>query len=242
MEIALTAAVAALAATTQAFTGLGFALVLGPVVFALLDPPEAIFTLSVLGVAVNALILLRRSEPRRIDREELVPILVFAVPGAAAGVVVLDALPKPALQVAVGVTVVIAVIVRLRARPDPVTGPPHAASRPALGLATGLLSTTTGVNGPPLALWFLHRGLAPQVMRDTIVAIFLVAGLLTLAAVAPLRPDLDLALLAAGLAAVVAGHALGTRAFRGLDPERYAPIVLGMVLVTGIASAIAGLV
>jgi hypothetical protein len=46
--------------------------------------------------------------------------------------------------------------------------------------------------------------------------------------------------LAAGLVAVVAGHAAGHRAFARIDGERYEPLVLALVVIAGLASAVAG--
>ena len=65
------AALAALAgAFVQSATGFGFALVLSPALFAVLDPVEAVATLLVLGLALNVLVLFeadggaRRLAPR----------------------------------------------------------------------------------------------------------------------------------------------------------------------------------
>ncbi len=46
--------------------------------------------------------------------------------------------------------------------------------------------------------------------------------------------------LAGGMAAVVAGHAAGHRAFARLDGERYEPLVLALVSAAGLASIVAG--
>ena len=55
--VALLAAVALVAAVVQASTGLGFALVLSPAVFALLEPESAVVAITVLGLALNGLVL-----------------------------------------------------------------------------------------------------------------------------------------------------------------------------------------
>ena len=53
----LLAAVALVAAVVQASTGLGFALILSPAVFALLEPESAVVAITVLGLALNGLVL-----------------------------------------------------------------------------------------------------------------------------------------------------------------------------------------
>ena len=230
----------------QAATGLGFALVLGPAVFALLEPESAIVAITVLGLALNGLVLFAERRRPRVAWSEVGPILAAAVPGAVAGVLVLRALPKSTLQVAVGVAVVAAAALRARARARevaPTAGDPRA--RLALGFATGTLTTSAGVNGPPIALWLAHRGLGPSDMRDSLSAAFLglcvIGGLVLAPVLATAGAEIDWLALAVGLVCVVAGHAVGRRAFARLDGARYEPLLLVLVTAAGFASIAAGL-
>ena len=247
MTVAFVAAVALVAAVVQAATGLGFALVLGPAVFALLEPESAIVAVTVLGLALNGLVLFAERRRPRVAWEEVGPILAAAVPGAVCGVFVLRALPKATLQVAVGVAVVLAAVLRARARARAVA--PTAGDqrrRLALGLVSGTLTTSAGVNGPPIALWLAHRGLGPSEMRDSLSAAFFGLGLIGGVVLAPILAvagaDVDWPALAVGLTCVVAGHAVGQRAFARLDGERYEPILLVLVTLAGVASVVAGLI
>jgi uncharacterized protein len=243
---ALVAAVALVAAIVQSSTGLGFALVLGPALFALLEPSDAVLALTILGFALNGLVLFAERRPRRIAWEEVNPILVAAVPGALCGVIVLRALPKPWLQIAVGVAVIGAAALRARSRLDAAAeataGDPRA--RVALGFATGALTTSAGINGPPMALWFTHRGLGPAEVRDSLSAAFLGLCVISVVVLAPVLAtageDIDWAALGAALVCVVAGHAVGRRAFARLDADRYEPLLLVIVTAAGAASVVAG--
>jgi uncharacterized membrane protein YfcA len=244
--VALVAVAALVAAVVQASTGLGFALVLGPAVFALLDPESAIVAITVLGLALNGLVLFAERRRPVVAWGEVGPILAAATPGAVSGVAVLRALPKAWLQVAVGVAVVGAAALRARARRDaaaPTPGDPRA--RLALGFATGTLTTSAGVNGPPIALWLTHRGLGPAGVRDSLSATFLGLGLIGAVVLAPVLAaagtEVDWAELAAALACVVAGHAVGRRAFARIDAARYEPLLLVVVTAAGAASIAAGL-
>jgi uncharacterized protein len=244
--VALVALAALTAAVVQASTGLGFALVLGPALFALLDPESAIVAVTVLGLALNGLVLFAEHRRPRVAWGEIRPILLAALPGALCGVIVLRALPKSALQVAVGAAVVVAAGLRAYARRRavaPSAGDPRA--RIALGFASGTLTTSAGINGPPLALWLTRRGLAPAEVRDSLSAAFLglgvIGGLVLTPVLAAAGHDVDWAPLAVALACVVAGHALGRRAFAALDAERYEPLVLAIVTAAGLASIAAGL-
>ena len=230
----------------QAATGLGFALVLGPAVFALLAPESAIVAITVLGLALNGLVLFAERRRPRVAWTEVGPILAAAVPGAVCGVLVLRALPKSTLQVAVGVAVVLAAVLRARARARevaPSAGDPR--GRLALGFASGTLTTSAGVNGPPIALWLAHRGLGPSDMRDSLSAAFLGLGVIGGVVLAPVLAtggaDIEWLALTVGLACVVVGHAIGRRAFARLDGARYEPLLLAVVTAAGLASIAGGL-
>jgi uncharacterized protein len=242
---ALVAAAALAAAVVQASTGLGFALVLGPALFALLEPESAIVALTVLGIALNLLVLFGERRRPAVAWGEVRPILAAAAPGALCGVLVLRALPKPWLQVTVGAAVIGAAALRARSRAEavaPTAGDPRA--RLALGFASGTLTTSAGINGPPMALWFTHRGLGPAEVRDSLSAAFLGLGLIGGVVLAPVLAtageDIEWPALAAGLVCVVAGHAVGRRAFARIDAERYEPLLLVLIVAAGAASVVAG--
>jgi hypothetical protein len=243
--VALLAGVALVAAIVQASTGLGFALVLSPAVFALLEPESAIVAITVLGLALNGLVLFAEGRRPLVAWSEVGPLLVAAVPGAVCGVFILRALPKSALQIAVGLAVIGAAALRARARREaaaPTPGDPRA--RLTLGFATGALSTSAGVNGPPIALWFAHRGLGPAQIRDSLSAAFLGLGLIAGVVLAPVLAtadvEIDWGALAAALVCVVIGHAVGRRAFARIDAARYEPLLLAIVVAAGLASVVAG--
>jgi uncharacterized protein len=231
VTLALLAAFAG--ALVQAATGIGFALVLAPALLAVLAPEAALPALGALGLLLSLLVLAERPPVRW---RPLVPVLLAAAPGALLGAVVLRAAPADALRCAVGVAVLGAVALRARGRPPRLRAP-----APAVGLAVGALTTSIGVNGPPLALHL--RDLAPAELRGTLAAAYLVLGVVGLAALAPLAldaaEDLRPGVAAAAAGAVVAGHALGRLVFTRLDARRFEGALLVVLAATGVA-AIAG--
>jgi uncharacterized membrane protein YfcA len=241
----MTAAVVGLAvvaaACVQSTTGLGFALVLSPVVFALLSPAAAIVTVTGLGLVLNLLVLLGERRRPRVAWREVLPILVAVAPGAVGGVILLRGLPKPALQLGVGVVLLAAVLVgRVRSTPprsDSVT------ARLAIGLTTGVLTTSAGVSGPPIALWLSRTRLTPSEIRDSLSATFLAIGLIACVALVPVvhRAHVHPALVAPAVVCVAGGHALGRRAFARVDTQRFEKLLRVVVLCAGAASIAAGI-
>jgi uncharacterized membrane protein YfcA len=220
---------------------MGFALVLTPVMFAFLSPVGAITAVTLLGLVLNVLVLFAERRRPRVAWAEVAPILIAVAPGTVCGVLVLRTLPKPVLQVVVGAAVIVAALARARAARA--TAPSDRASlRLAVGFATGALTTSAGVSGPPLALWLSRCRLAPAVLRDSLSAMFLAIGLIAILALLPVlgRAQLDPALLCIALGSVVAGHAFGRRAFTRLDTVRFEPLLLLVVSAAGAGSLVAG--
>lgn len=241
MDLALCAVAALAGACVQSAGGIGFALVLGPALFATAEPAEAVTALLVLGVALNVLVLAGERRVRHVRTGDLRPMLAAAVPGLVAGVLVLRVAPADALRVGLGVAVLAAVALQLRAS-EPRAVRPLAAY--PIGALAGTLTTSTSVNGPPLLLWLQGRGAGPAEIRDTLAASFLCLNLLGAVAVAALGHGdrtLGIASLAL-LPSVVAGHALGRRAFARLHPRVFR--IAGLVLagLAGVASVLTGLV
>jgi hypothetical protein len=230
------------AACLQSTTGMGFALVLTPVMLAFLSPVGAIATVTALGLVLNLLVLFAERRRPRIAWAEVGPIVAAVVPGTVCGVLVLRALPKPVLQIAVGLAVVGAALVRLRAARVAVA-PGSAPARLGVGFATGALTTSAGVSGPPVALWLSRRGLGSGELRDSLSALFFATGIIAALALLPVlgHAHLHPAVLPAALACVVAGHAIGSRAFARLQGRRFEPLLLAVIFAAGLASVVAGI-
>jgi uncharacterized protein len=214
-------------------------------------PPEAVGLLIVLSVEVNLLTLAtERRRPRPLGREAAV-LVVWAVPGAFAGVAVLRALDPVALQVAVSVGVVATLAARRlapRAQSPPARtrsseSPPGHAQRspatwaaPVAGFAAGGLTTSTSTAGPPLLVYLLGREVEPERVRDTLTVCFL--GLCAIGAVALLATGTGDAVPGATLLAltapvVAAGHLAGRPVFaRLVSGGRYEPVLTGVLLVS----------
>ena len=111
--MALAALAAFAGAAVQSATGMGFALVLSPALFAVMDPEEAVTAVLLLGAALCVLVLL---ESRRVAAYGLGRLLVPAVPGLLVGWSCSRSCRSEALQVGVGVAVIAAAAWQLRHR------------------------------------------------------------------------------------------------------------------------------
>jgi uncharacterized membrane protein YfcA len=227
-------------AAVQSAVGFGFALVSAPIVFAALGPREAVWSLTVLALLVNAVTLLaERRRPSPLARLA-VTVLAWSVPGMLAGALILEHADRVALQLALTVAVIATLAVRARSGAQRATTPAWAP--PAAGVATGVLATSLSTGGPPIVLLLLGRGHRPEAMRDTLTTIFLAQGALGLGALAVAgvgdRPGSGLLVLAAAaLLGQVAGRPLFARLAAG-GYERALTAVLVLSATIGLVAAI----
>ena len=243
----LAAAATLAGAAVQSATGFGFALVASPVLFAVLEPHEAVTVLALLGVLLSVLVV-ADAGPLAVRWRAIGPMLAAALPGLGLGLLLLELLPKAGLQLGVGLAVVVAALLQLRRRRVSASPEPAEAVAPGpaclAGVASGALTTSISVSGPPIVLWLEAEGLRPRELRASLAASFLVlnavgGALLVIAAGARAAPGAGLLLPLLGL--VAAGHALGAVAFQRLAGPVFRLVVLGLVLAAGAASAAAGL-
>jgi uncharacterized membrane protein YfcA len=212
----------------QGIVGFGANLLAAPVL-AILDTdliPGPIFVAAIV-LTVGGTV----REHDHIDRPVVGWASIGRLPGVVAGGVVLAAVSDTALQVLVGVTILVAVALSL-ARLDVAE---RRSTWVAAGAVSGFGATTAAIGGPPMALALQHRS-GPEV-RSTMSAFFTIGTLFTVPAIA-LAGRFGTAEMLAGLA-LAPGALVGFAASSGLRPlvdaGRLRPVVLVLSAVSGIA-------
>lgn len=235
---ALIGAVAAvLGATLQSATGFGFALLAAPLLVAVLGPRPAVSAIVILALIVTALTLAAERRRPRVDARETVVLVGWSVPGLLVGALLLGALPERGLKVLVAVVVLLGVGLRLLgASRQRGWSHPRAATA---ALTSGVLSTSTGIGGPPLVFHLLGRGLPRALMRDTLAVVWLAGGVLSAAALVAtgtfsLPPEFPYLVVA-----TLVGYVVGRRLFATLYGDRYERVVLGALTVTAVIALVA---
>src|SRR5581483_8404210 len=148
--LAVLALTTLVAAFIQGSTGIGFALILAPVL-ALLAPDLLPVCLLALMVPLNIYVAWR--ERGALDRRGAAWITAGRFLGMFGGLWLLEVVTTSRLHLLVGVVIVLAAVLTLLM---PVFEPGPRAFV-GVGVATGISETATGVGGPPLALVYQHQ-------------------------------------------------------------------------------------
>ena len=198
--MALAVAAGALA---QSVSGIGFALVCGPLLVVALGPADGVGLAVALSLLVNLAVLARSAR-----RASLRDALLLAVPALLATPLLVRALERAperlatSLAGAATVAGALALAVGLRWR--------RAAGRcgaVAAGLLSAAMNVVAGIGGPAVALYAANAGWPADAMRSTGQVYFLLLNVVALAALG--LPDVSGRLAAACLAALGVGLLAG---------------------------------
>jgi uncharacterized membrane protein YfcA len=230
------AGVVALAATAQGLSGFGFSLVSIPLLALVVPVKAAVVGGAMLGLLLSGSVVAR--DHRHVAWRTAGVLFVAALVGMPIGVWVIERVREQPLQVAIAL-IVLAFTGLLWRRVRLPTG--SVAAELGVGFASGVLSTSTGMSGPPLVIALQARGVTPSAFRATLAVVFLGGSAVSLVLFvrAGLVTHDAWRVAAAGIPGLAAGLILGEWWFRQVDHERFRSIVL-VLLVTSAALSLWG--
>jgi uncharacterized protein len=215
------------AAFIQGVTGLGFALMVAPII-GLIDAGLLPALPLLLMLPLNLFVAWR--EWRAVDLTGASVIMVGRLAGTGGGIWLLSAISATSLGLVVGISTIMAAAASLLV-------PSFEPSRRALlaaGAITGVTETATGIGGPPLALVYQHK--SPDVLRSTIAICFLLGELISLAVLLSLGRVQEQHIRAAGhlLPALILGMLLSSALHQRMRGSMVRTLVLAFAMVSGI--------
>jgi uncharacterized membrane protein YfcA len=231
LEVSATVLAAAFA---QGITGFGFALIAAPVLAVVMGPKESVVALSLIALPMTAWSSLCLRHAAR--RDVAIRMVLAASITAPAGVWLLSVLSDRVLRLVVGVvvlgltmTLIKGIRVSQRGRLIDLIG----------GGCAGILSTSTGTNGPPLVIALQLQDISGQRLRATLAWVFFASGIfsLVLLAAAGSVNVASLVTAGAGWPFAFAGRQLGERA-AGRLPPRWARVLVTILLFASATTAI----
>lgn len=231
--------IALMGGVVSGLAGFGFGLVTVPLLL-MLYPPATVTTVgSSLVLASGWIVLL--STWRTVQVRTLGALVPGATIGVFMGTVLLRALEPALIKLIAGVVVILFAVSVLRGwRIDAVH---HPLAAPLAGLASGTLSTSTGMSGPPVVLLFTTRQYDMQQFRGSITAYFYYVNFIGIS-VLILRgivgwEQLEIAFRL--LPAAIIGGFIGRRVLRYVSQSQFRRITLVMLLLTGTTGIVTAL-
>ncbi|MDP9295964.1 MAG: sulfite exporter TauE/SafE family protein [Actinomycetota bacterium] len=226
------------AAFLQSLSGFGFSLLAVPLLALIVASKSAVVGSAGLGAIISLAVVAR-------DREHVAwrtagTFFGAALAGMPVGLLIIERVPERALQAIIAVAVLgfSALLwrdVQLRTH--------SLAMELGVGVSSGILSTSTGMSGPPLVMALHAKRVPPQSFRATLAAVFAcgsISSLLLFALAGQFDAQAERVLFA-GAPALLLGIALGEWRFRRIRPERFRTLVLVLLIASGIVSLVGAL-
>ena len=222
---------ALLAGTVTGLTGFGLALISTPLLLFAYEPRTVVVLTTFFSVFINIAVVW--DSWREARRPLAVALFVPSVVGVVAGAEILRLLDPLYIRLAVGAVVVFSALLLVRDVRLPGAGTRWGPV--VAGSASGALSTSTGLAGPPVVLLLASRGLPKEEFRSTSALYFLAMSLVGLLVLAG-RGLIEGGEIGLGLVlvpAAIVGKTIGTALLKHISERAFRAFSLGMVILTG---------
>jgi uncharacterized membrane protein YfcA len=235
LEISLFLLATFAGAFVAGLSGFAFGLIAASVWLYVLTPLQSATLIIAFGLIVQGYSLwkLRSS----LDWRKLLPFVIGAAVGVPVGVTILTWANPSYVRIGVGVFLILYSLYALfRPAIPPVTAG-GATADAGVGFLNGVLGGLTGLAGILVTIWSGLRGWPKEMQRTVFqpvaVAIFLMSAL-WIGARGAITADIA-KLFVVGLPALLAGTWLGLKLFGRLDEAAFRKVVLGLLLISGVA-------
>lgn len=163
------------AAIMQGVIGFGFALVAVPIGLSLLDKSTILSSIIIIGITLNTIVIV--SNTVKVDIDVIKDLILTSFGGMIFGVIALQLIPTFALQIGAGSLIVffsaLLFFKKQRSKKSRV-------ATMSAGMISGILNTSTGLSGPPIALLLSQQKVKKEVYKKTLAVFFLFMNCTTL--------------------------------------------------------------
>jgi uncharacterized membrane protein YfcA len=223
-----------LAGVVRGYSGFGFAMI-AVLSLSLFLPPAAVVP-AILILEIAASLWLLPKVWKAVDWPSLGWILLGVLVGTPLGVYLLATVPEAAMRAAISVAVMILVVLLWRG--VGFKAMPGRLVTTLIGLVSGVLNGGAAIAGPPVIIFYFSSPRTAAVSRASLIALFSATDVIALGnCLAQGLIRANTALLAViFVVPLVAGIAIGSRAFVRTDEKTFRRRVLQLLLVLSAAS------
>lgn len=227
----------------QRMAGLGFALLVSPIMTLLLGGHAGVLLVNILGVVSSALILPRVW--RKVDWSMFRWLATFAIIGASLGAVLAGRLSPDVMGVAVGAIVLLALTLSMLFTSERFSTEPRS-PRAVAGFLSGLTNALAGVGGPAVSAYAVLTRWPQASFAATLQPYFVVTGLASAGAKLALDPTglpaTEWWFWLIVLGAILSGIGAGERLLRLVTPAQVRRVVIVLACAGAAATLVRGLV
>lgn len=229
MEVVIFIIIILIASVLQTSTGFGFSILATPFLLLLFEPAEAIQINLILSLVISAFLI--KAIKNDIDYGILKRFIIGSIVGLPAGIITFMLINVSSLKMGVGLVILIlTMLLTLRFRIN------RSANRDlAVGGLSGSLTSSIGMPGPPLLLYFSGTGTEKAMLRGTTLAFYLFIYLVSLIIQVIFIGTNQTVWISSlwGLPLVLIGLFAGQRLFDKINQHVFRIMVYTILLITG---------
>ncbi len=230
MEIAGLIVIVLVASILQSSTGFGFSIIAAPFLLLIFDPAEAIQINLILSLVIS--IVLIRKISKDIDVGVLKRLIAGSLTGLPIGIVIFLFIDIERLKLIVSLIILVLTVMlifRFKISQN---------KRRDLGAGglSGVLTTSMGMPGPPLLLYFSGTAVLKAKLRGTTLAFYLFIYFMSLLIQTVFTGTNKITWISSGLALplVFIGLFLGQILFKRIDQNTFGIVIYCLLIFTGI--------
>ncbi len=233
----------AAAALLAGFGGFGLNLFGSPLLLLLYGPKMAVGMTLMLSLVTTAAAVVVPDRGGTVERKTVALLSTASLAGLPVGALILAWSDPRTLRLLIGAVVVIYAALSVRAPRVGVGLGTTARAALAAGVLSGVLSTSTALNGPPLVAYYTARGVGKATFRASVAAALFITTAASIAVLllgGAVGPATALAILPL-VPGVLVGFAAGTYLYQRASAEQFRGVVvlaLGGIGVVTILSAL----
>jgi uncharacterized protein len=217
--------------------GFAFGLIASVMWLHVITPAESAALISGYAILIQCLAIWKLRHALRVAR--LLPFIAGGAAGMPLGAMLLRTASADHLRASIGLLLVVHSVYSLARPKFQLRG--GGIGDGLVGLASGIVSASTGLAGLPVIIWSTARGWSKDeqraVFQPVVVTIFAMT-LLWFGGSGMITPDV-VQLFFMGLPSALPGNWLGLKAYGTLDEVRFRQIILLLLLISGVALLLA---
>jgi uncharacterized membrane protein YfcA len=230
---------------TQTIVGFGGAFFMTPIMLAYFSGPIAVTVTLLTCTLIGLMVLFNERRSTEILWPVVLRVFIPAIPGLILGAYIVTKINKGALQVAVGLLIILSVTIQEYVFPKPSRQFGVTKGISLSGFASGVLNGSAAIGGPPLVLWARSHIHTPNQIRHNFSAILVLMNLVGAIIIQVLKPggftSKSLTVLALLVPVVVVGYICGRLLITRINVKHYHKIVFVSVILAGLVSVGFGL-
>ncbi len=232
-ELAAALGIVLLGSTVMGLAGFGMGMVIAPVLLLFMEPQTVVIT--VVGLSIPTLGLVRLQSRRELEGHDVVPLTVGGLAGLPPAVLLLDSAAPDVLRITIAVIVLCLAAISILDIRRPL--PRHPVIGGAFGFAGSVLTMSLGVGMPIVALFLTNQGLSARAVRASMAAYYLVVASVTFVVygVIGLLPVERLLLLAEMAPVAVLGFLAASKLVDRTNDRALRRIVLVVIIASSVA-------